>query len=448
MVVEEKSPQTSRTNAVSRRNRSSTGTVIREETQTDEETIEETLYSINDSSCCPRALSSSSSSSSILSFDSIPQTQILKRNYQIDDLHACTHRTSNQQKRIKLNHNLHSEEKGIFATVDSFFDKELLSNVKTLQSIELKRKTNEKLANEELAQVSNNVGENNAFLRAVVIENTDPGLLSVNQKQESVSSELSNNVNKSSDTSNTIFLESGEASYPTQMVCLNHHQSDLYLRQVGIERRLTILEYETKFLRKELMDLKKKNSFKIVTSKSNISNLKSDSIPASVQEQMKMNESKEVEQIKKFSLPTSYINLNTNNVVIGGTLTKNINDDNIDVGYLRPTENDVVSGRGHSANNHQGNKKYINLVKKYKRQYIQALTDFEKTRICSRVINEIRNSGRRFLKRIYGKSQVQWVEMEANDVKKKVSQAMRDNAYLPVPVSEYDTKVSNNASAA
>ena len=409
--------------------------VPREQTQTDEEAP----YSINVSNHA-RALSSSSSTL----FDSSPQilTRILKRNGQRN--HNDDHRTysSNQQKRIKLNHNLYSEEIGVVnCNAVATVDKKLLSNVKTPQSIRLERITDEKLAKEKLEQERNDVEENDTILQTIVIENADnmtsSGLLSVNQEQESVLSEISNNVNKSSDTSNNIiFLESGgEVSYPTQMVSLNH-TSDLYLRQVDIlERRLTILEYETKFLRKELMDLKKKNSFKIVTSKSNISNLKSDSIPASVQEQMKMNESKEVEQIKKFSLPTSYINLNTNNVVIGGTLTKNINDDNIDVGYLRPTENDVVSGRGHSANNHQGNKKYINLVKKYKRQYIQALTDFEKTRICSRVINEIRNSGRRFLKRIYGKSQVQWVEMEANGVKKKVSQAMRDNAYFPA--SEY-----------
>lgn len=93
-----------------------------------------------------------------------------------------------------------------------------------------------------------------------------------------------------------------------------------------------------------------------------------------------------------------------------------------------PTDKDVISGRGHGANRHGGNQNYRNLVKKYKVQYIKAITDLDKHQISMQVVNEIHEDGGRFLKRVYGHECVQWEVMDMNEIKKKVSQALRENA--------------------
>lgn len=93
-----------------------------------------------------------------------------------------------------------------------------------------------------------------------------------------------------------------------------------------------------------------------------------------------------------------------------------------------PTDKDVISGRGHGANRHGGNQTYRNLVKKYKVQYVKAIADLDKHQISMQVVNEIHEDGGRFLKRVYGHECVQWEVMDMNEIKKKVSQALRENA--------------------
>lgn len=59
---------------------------------------------------------------------------------------------------------------------------------------------------------------------------------------------------------------------------------------------------------------------------------------------------------------------------------------------------------------------------------MKAATDLEKHRISMRVVSEIHQGGGRFLKRVYGHDCVQWEVMDINEIKKKVSQALRENA--------------------
>jgi len=106
------------------------------------------------------------------------------------------------------------------------------------------------------------------------------------------------------------------------------------------------------------------------------------------------------------------------------------------------TDKDVISGRGHGANRHGGNQIYRHLVKKYKFPYVKAISDLDKHNISMQVVNEIHEGGGRFLKRVYvdGKGGgvggvagdtapgIQWSVMDMIEIKKKVGQALRENA--------------------
>merc|ERR1712038_759819 len=100
----------------------------------------------------------------------------------------------------------------------------------------------------------------------------------------------------------------------------------------------------------------------------------------------------------------------------------------------QPTDKDVTSGRGHGANRHGGNQIYRHLVKKYKFPYVKAISDLDKHNISMQVVNEIHEGGGRFLKRVYGNGSngnngdIQWAVMDMMEVKKKVGQALRENA--------------------
>merc|ERR1712038_2184663 len=100
----------------------------------------------------------------------------------------------------------------------------------------------------------------------------------------------------------------------------------------------------------------------------------------------------------------------------------------------QPTDKDVISGRGHGANRHGGNQIYRHLVKKYKFPYVKAISDLDKHNISMQVVNEIHEGGGRFLKRVYGNASngnngdIQWAVMDMMEVKKKVGQALRENA--------------------
>merc|ERR1719384_1168494 len=95
---------------------------------------------------------------------------------------------------------------------------------------------------------------------------------------------------------------------------------------------------------------------------------------------------------------------------------------------IEPTDKDVISGRGHGANRHGGNQAYRNLVKKYKVQYIKAISFLDKQNISMQIIQEIHQGGGRFLKRVYGHGAMTWEVMDMIEIKKKVSQALRENA--------------------
>merc|ERR1712038_1311656 len=104
------------------------------------------------------------------------------------------------------------------------------------------------------------------------------------------------------------------------------------------------------------------------------------------------------------------------------------------MGITQPTDKDVISGRGHGANRHGGNQIYRHLVKKYKFPYVKAISDLDKHNISMQVVNEIHEGGGRFLKRVYGNGSngnngdIQWAVMDMMEVKKKVGQALRENA--------------------
>jgi hypothetical protein len=89
-----------------------------------------------------------------------------------------------------------------------------------------------------------------------------------------------------------------------------------------------------------------------------------------------------------------------------------------------PTPNDVICGRGGKANNHPGNVSFRTEALKL-RSWYEASSKSEKFTISSLLVDFVREKGGRFLKRD-GNQPGKWFEADANDVRKKASQALRE----------------------
>ena len=75
------------------------------------------------------------------------------------------------------------------------------------------------------------------------------------------------------------------------------------------------------------------------------------------------------------------------------------NNNNNNNNTIKPHSNDVLSGRGGRINSHPGNIQYRKLVESYKHTYLNPQTKkMEKSRIASKIVEQIREIGGRFLK--------------------------------------------------
>jgi len=88
-------------------------------------------------------------------------------------------------------------------------------------------------------------------------------------------------------------------------------------------------------------------------------------------------------------------------------------------------ENDVLCGRGGETNNHVGNIRYRDLVKKYQREYLKAKRR-NKPKIARQIVDTIRRAGGRFLKKVPGETT--WRDVGNNKAREKTSQALREGA--------------------
>jgi hypothetical protein len=87
---------------------------------------------------------------------------------------------------------------------------------------------------------------------------------------------------------------------------------------------------------------------------------------------------------------------------------------------------DVLCGRGKISFNHVGNKRFRELISRSMERYMGAETRFEKSLVVQSVIEEIQQSGGRFLKKDI--SAGKWVEVSAHHTNEKVGHALRDAA--------------------
>lgn len=89
-----------------------------------------------------------------------------------------------------------------------------------------------------------------------------------------------------------------------------------------------------------------------------------------------------------------------------------------------PSTNDVICGRGGKANTHSGNINFRAEAQKL-RSWYESSSKSEKFTISSYLVDLVREKGGRFLKRNPDKPG-SWSEADANDVRKKASQALRE----------------------
>jgi len=90
---------------------------------------------------------------------------------------------------------------------------------------------------------------------------------------------------------------------------------------------------------------------------------------------------------------------------------------------ISPTEKDVVFGRGGRANNHIGNKMYLQELKQLKAAYGK-MHKSGKSNVSQRVIDAVHQNGGRFLKQ--EETTGTWYEVSNQIAKKKASQALRE----------------------
>lgn len=87
------------------------------------------------------------------------------------------------------------------------------------------------------------------------------------------------------------------------------------------------------------------------------------------------------------------------------------------------TPYDVLCGRGKSANNFIGNRRFRDTVMKYRDDYSKS-TRADKRVICKQIVNDVHSRGGRFLTR----SGEGWANLDDQKIFLKVSQALRENA--------------------
>merc|ERR1712232_96549 len=94
----------------------------------------------------------------------------------------------------------------------------------------------------------------------------------------------------------------------------------------------------------------------------------------------------------------------------------------------KPSHNDVLLGRGASTNNHPGNKYFRNVVKQHQDGYLVAKNNFEKYITTMEILKNIRSldpPGRFILQDTTSKL---WSDVGDDKARRKISQALRENA--------------------
>lgn len=88
---------------------------------------------------------------------------------------------------------------------------------------------------------------------------------------------------------------------------------------------------------------------------------------------------------------------------------------------------DIVCGRGAPTNYHYGNQVFKKVVEDYQTAYLCAKRS-DKPHLAMKIMDIIKNSGARFVKREKTAGYFSWVEIDGKGAYEKVCQALRDGA--------------------
>jgi len=91
--------------------------------------------------------------------------------------------------------------------------------------------------------------------------------------------------------------------------------------------------------------------------------------------------------------------------------------------YLKPTEKDVLMGRGGKSNHHQGNMRYRAEIERLQERYKKTEDKDEKTNISERLVLDVQSYGGNFLE----KDDNGWYVIDDMVGRRKVSQALRED---------------------
>jgi hypothetical protein len=102
------------------------------------------------------------------------------------------------------------------------------------------------------------------------------------------------------------------------------------------------------------------------------------------------------------------------------------NDDTINVSWsfekskfsIAPSDKDILCGRGKSFFNHDGNKRFRDVIDKYSDPYILSSRRSKRSEIVNAALNETLETGARFLKK--SKNKLEWYDAGEKVAKEKV----------------------------
>ena len=93
----------------------------------------------------------------------------------------------------------------------------------------------------------------------------------------------------------------------------------------------------------------------------------------------------------------------------------------------KPSDNDILSGRGRTLNAHKGNMHFIDIIKSNLQQYIDAPRRMHKSFVIDELVASVFSSGFRFIKK--NTKTEQWYVMNRNESYTRVGHALRDLKY-------------------
>lgn len=89
-----------------------------------------------------------------------------------------------------------------------------------------------------------------------------------------------------------------------------------------------------------------------------------------------------------------------------------------------PSDSDVVCARGKAYWDHEGNRRYRLLIAQATQKYSTSNNKLEKTRIVSEIVEAVRKSKGKFVKKV--KARGPWVQVDDVFAREKVGQSLRD----------------------